>query len=190
MREALSRRSCPSQPSWPASSTGATQHAGAHSPVSAPGCCRENFLAALAEHGLGWTDIVPNVNFFCAVPIYEEGRLPERTFVSGPSRSGDHIDLRAERDVLAIVSNCPQVNNPAAGGATDPDPCPDSRIRCCSEYGFDADRRPDLLIPHMSGQPCPALDGKHPCTERPDATGKVAPRLTRRCSSTCSSPES
>ena len=44
-----------------------------------PGC-RENFLAALAEHGLGWTDIVPNVNFFSAVPVYEGGRLAERTF--------------------------------------------------------------------------------------------------------------
>ena len=46
--------------------------------------CRENFLAALAEHGLGWTDIVPNVNFFSAVPVYEGGRLAERTFVGGP----------------------------------------------------------------------------------------------------------
>ena len=79
-----------------------------------------NFLAALAEHGLGWTDIVPNVNFFSAVPVYEGGRLAERTFVSGPSGPGDRVDLRAERDVLAIVSNCPQVNNPAAGGRPTP----------------------------------------------------------------------
>ncbi len=57
-----------------------------------PGC-RENFLTALAEHGLGWTDIVPNVNFFCAVPVYEGGRLAERTFVGGASRPGDHVDL-------------------------------------------------------------------------------------------------
>ena len=85
----------------------------------APGC-RENFLSALAEHGLGWTDIVPNVNFFCAVPVYDEGRLAERTFVAGPSKPGDRVDLRAERDVLAIVSNCPQVNNPAAGGRPTP----------------------------------------------------------------------
>ncbi len=80
-----------------------------------PGC-RENFLAALAEHGLGWTDIVPNVNFFCRVPVYADGRLAPRTFVDGPSRPGDHVDLRAARDVLAVLSNCPQVNNPAAGG--------------------------------------------------------------------------
>ena len=84
-----------------------------------PGC-RENFLAALAEHGLGWTDIVPNVNFFSAVPVYEGGRLAERTFVGGPSKPGDRVDLRAECDVLAIVSSCPQVNNPAAGGRPTP----------------------------------------------------------------------
>ena len=63
---------------------------------------------------------MPNVNFFSTVPVYEEGRLTERTFVSGPSKPGDHVDLRAERDVLAIVSNCPQVNNPAAGGQPTP----------------------------------------------------------------------
>lgn len=85
----------------------------------APGC-RENFLSALAEHGLGWKDIVPNVNFFCAVPVYEAGRLAKRTFLDGPSKAGDHVDLRAEMDVLAVISNCPQVNNPAAGGRPTP----------------------------------------------------------------------
>ena len=32
----------------------------------------------------------------------------------GPSISkpGDYLDLRAEMDVLAVVSNCPQMNNP------------------------------------------------------------------------------
>ncbi|MDA0703855.1 MAG: DUF1989 domain-containing protein [Proteobacteria bacterium] len=84
-----------------------------------PGC-RENFLTAPAEHDLGWKDLVPNVNFFCAVPVYEAGRLAERTFLDGPSKPGDHVDLRAEMDVLAVVSNCPQINNPAAGGRPTP----------------------------------------------------------------------
>ena len=84
-----------------------------------PGC-RENFLAALAGHGLGWKDVVPNVNFFCAVPVGEGGRLAEKTFLDGPSKAGDHVDLRAEMDALAVVSNCPQVNNPAAGGRPTP----------------------------------------------------------------------
>ncbi len=84
-----------------------------------PGC-RENFLKALAPHGLGWRDIVSNVNFFCHVPVHEECLLAERTFVDSPSVPGDRVDLRAERDALAVISNCPQVNNAAAGGRPSP----------------------------------------------------------------------
>ncbi len=82
-----------------------------------PGC-RENFLKALAPHGLGWRDIVPNVNFFCHVPVREEFLLAERTFVDSPSAPGARVDLRAERDVLAVISNCPQVNMAAGGRPT------------------------------------------------------------------------
>ena len=74
----------------------------------APGC-RENFLAALAEHGMGRRDIVPNVNFFMEVPVSEAA---ECAVAYGRSRPGDYVDLRAERDVLAVISNCPQINNP------------------------------------------------------------------------------
>ena len=76
-----------------------------------PGC-RENFLSALKTHGLGWKDIVPNVNFFCNVPVLEEGKLADSIFTDGHSKPGDHIDLRAEMDALCVLSNCPQVNNP------------------------------------------------------------------------------
>jgi len=79
-----------------------------------PGC-RENFLAALARFDLGRRDIVPNVNFFCSVPVAQDGALAERTFVDGKSQAGDYVDLRAEMDALAVVSNCPQVNNPCNG---------------------------------------------------------------------------
>ena len=79
-----------------------------------PGC-RENFLTALARYDLGRRDIVPNVNFFCSVPVGEDGALSERTFVDGRSKAGDYVDLRAEMDALAVVSNCPQVNNPCNG---------------------------------------------------------------------------
>lgn len=80
-----------------------------------PGC-RENFLAALAEFGLGRRDVVPNVNFFCNVPVYEHARLAETVFVESRSRPGDFVELRAEMDALAVISNCPQVNNPCNGG--------------------------------------------------------------------------
>lgn len=82
--------------------------------------CRENFFKALAPFGLGRKDIVPNVNFFCHVPVYQGNNLAERTFVDGPSKPGDHVDLRAEMDTIAAVSNCPQVNNPATGGNPTP----------------------------------------------------------------------
>ena len=80
-----------------------------------PGC-RENFLAALNEHQMGWSDMVPNINFFCSVPVYEDGRMDESVFVPGPSVAGDYIELRAETAVLTIISNCPQVNNPCNSG--------------------------------------------------------------------------
>jgi len=84
-----------------------------------PGC-RENFLAALEPHGLGWRDIVPNVNLFCRVPVFEGGALAEGVFVDGGSAAGDFVDLRADRRTLVALSNCPQVNNPCNGGNPTP----------------------------------------------------------------------
>lgn len=78
--------------------------------------CRENFLAAMEPFGLGRRDIVPNLNFFCNVPVGSENRLTGSVFEPAGSEAGDYIELRAEMDVIAVVSNCPQINNPAAGG--------------------------------------------------------------------------
>jgi hypothetical protein len=71
--------------------------------------CRENFLKALAPYGLGWRDIVPNVNWFMTVPV---GAAGDAAIALGSSKPGDHVELRAEMDVLAVISNCPQVLNP------------------------------------------------------------------------------
>lgn len=79
-----------------------------------PGC-RETFLALLGRHGMGRRDIVANVNFFCDVPVAADGQLADTVFVAGPSRPGDYVELRAEMDALAVISNCPQVNNPCSG---------------------------------------------------------------------------
>jgi len=84
-----------------------------------PGC-RENFLHALAEHGMDRRDIVSNVNFFCRVPVYADGRLAERAFVDGGSKPGDYVELTARMDALVLISNCPQVNNPCNGSAPTP----------------------------------------------------------------------
>lgn len=74
--------------------------------------CRDNFLRGLAEFGLGVKDIVTNVNFFMYVPVGPDGRM---AIADGRSRPGDYVELRAEMDVLAVLSNCPQIYNPANG---------------------------------------------------------------------------
>jgi len=81
---------------------------------NAPGC-RENFLSALAEHGLGRKDIVPNINFFCDVPV-DGNRMAANVFVPGASKPGDYVSLQAQMRVLAVISNCPQMNNPCNNG--------------------------------------------------------------------------
>lgn len=80
--------------------------------------CRENFILELARHGMTKRDIVPNLNFFMNVPISPNGAM---TVDDGISSPGDHLELVAEMDVLCVISNCPQINNPCNG--FDPTPC-------------------------------------------------------------------
>ena len=71
--------------------------------------CRENFLAEATRRGLGVRDLVSNLNWFMNVPVEEDGSLG---IVDGISAPGKRVAIRADRDVLVIVSNCPQMNNP------------------------------------------------------------------------------
>ncbi|MCK9607399.1 MAG: urea carboxylase-associated family protein [Methylomonas sp.] len=73
--------------------------------------CRDNFLAAIAQspYALDKRDLSSNINFFMNVPVTEQGAL---TFEDGISQAGKYVELRAEMDVLVLVSNCPQLNNP------------------------------------------------------------------------------
>jgi uncharacterized protein len=73
--------------------------------------CRDSFINGLTGwgHGLGKRDITCNINFFMNVPVTPEGRL---TFEDGLSAPGRYVEMRAERDVVALISNCPQLNNP------------------------------------------------------------------------------
>jgi len=71
--------------------------------------CVENFLEANLMEGRGKRDIVSNINFFMNVPVEEDGTLG---IVDGISAPGLSVDLRAEMDVIVVVSNCPQINNP------------------------------------------------------------------------------
>jgi len=74
--------------------------------------CRDNFVLEVSKHGMSKRDIVPNINFFMNVPIKPNG---EMTIVDGISAPGDYVELVAQMDVLCIISNCPQINNPCNG---------------------------------------------------------------------------
>ncbi len=77
--------------------------------------CRDSWMLAIAEHpefGLAKRDITHNINFFMNVPITADGGL---TFEDGISAPGKYVELRAEMDVIVLISNCPQLNNPCNG---------------------------------------------------------------------------
>ena len=76
--------------------------------------CRDSFLLGLAraDVGLGKRDLASNINFFMNVPVTPEGGL---TFEDGISEAGRYVELRAEEDVVVLISNCPQLNNPCNG---------------------------------------------------------------------------
>ena len=73
--------------------------------------CRNSFLKATLDwgNGLEKRDIASNINFFMNVPVTPEGTL---TFEDGVSDAGKYVELRSEMDVLVVISNCPQLNNP------------------------------------------------------------------------------
>jgi hypothetical protein len=74
--------------------------------------CVDNFLLANAAYGRDKRDLVSNINWFMNVPVEADGALG---IVDGISAPGLYVDLRAEMDVVVIVSNCPQINNPCNG---------------------------------------------------------------------------
>lgn len=76
--------------------------------------CRDSFINGVTEwgHGMGKRDITCNINFFMNVPVTPDGKL---TFEDGISAPGRYVEMKAERDVVALISNCPQLNNPCNG---------------------------------------------------------------------------
>ncbi|MAA86907.1 MAG: urea carboxylase [Haliea sp.] len=77
--------------------------------------CRDSWMLAIAEHpeyGIGKRDIGHNINFFMNVPVTEAGGL---TFEDGISAPGKYVEMTALMDVVVLISNCPQLNNPCNG---------------------------------------------------------------------------
>ena len=56
--------------------------------------------------------IVPNVNWFMSVPVLDDGSAGVAEAALKPGR---YVKLRAECNVLAVLSNCPQMHNPCNG---------------------------------------------------------------------------
>ena len=74
--------------------------------------CYDNFTHELAEHGMGVEAIVPNINWFMSVPVLDDGSAGVSDVELKP---GSYVRLRAECNVLAVLSNCPQMHNPCNG---------------------------------------------------------------------------
>ena len=76
---------------------------------AAPGCM-DLFAQGIAPWGLKRSDVPMCFNIFLDYPVQEHGRVVlDRDAGSKP---GDHIDLRAEMDLLVVITACPQVINP------------------------------------------------------------------------------
>lgn len=73
--------------------------------------CRDSFMLQLSMQGEGYSkrDLAPNINFFMNVPVTKEGGLE---FVDGVSAPGNYVEMKAFMDVMVLISNCPQLNNP------------------------------------------------------------------------------
>ena len=74
--------------------------------------CRDTFMLAISRWGRGVTkcDLTHNINFFMNVPVTPDGKL---SFADGVSAGGRYVEVRAEMDLIGLISNCPQLNNPS-----------------------------------------------------------------------------
>lgn len=77
---------------------------------------RDNFLLAAGKHGLSARDVGPCITFFAPVVTDDRG-----AFIWRETRQpGQHVDLRAEMDVIVALSNCPHPLDPETEGPAAP----------------------------------------------------------------------
>jgi urea carboxylase-associated protein 2 len=63
----------------------------------------DSFVIELAKYGLSARDMVAPVNFFSKVVVDESGGM---RFITGHSKAGGFVELRAEMNVLVILNTC------------------------------------------------------------------------------------
>jgi uncharacterized protein len=61
---------------------------------------RENLMAEAAKYGLGLRDLGPSINFFSKVVVNGDGSMK---FVTGHSKAGDFVEVRAEMNLLVLI---------------------------------------------------------------------------------------
>lgn len=75
--------------------------------------CMDLFEESIRPWGLERKDIPMCFNIFLDYPVEPEGNVAiDKDPVSKP---GDHIDLRADMNLLVSITACPQENNPCNG---------------------------------------------------------------------------
>jgi uncharacterized protein len=79
-----------------------------------PRGCTENLGGVLAPYGIAVEDVPSPFNIFQHMIIHPDTGLLEHSHVR-PTPPGAHVTLRAEMDLLAAISTCPDM---AAGGTT------------------------------------------------------------------------
>jgi uncharacterized protein YcgI (DUF1989 family) len=78
--------------------------------------CREHLTEALEPFGIGFAQVTDPFNVFMNTGI-DDGRM---VIYEPHSRAGDHIDLRAEMDLIVAVSSCAADVNACNGGVLTP----------------------------------------------------------------------
>ncbi len=76
--------------------------------------CADNFRAALAELGYDAPRVPAPLNVFMNIPVSAAGPLG---FEPSPARPGDAVTLQAVRDLVVVLSACPQDLVPINGAA-------------------------------------------------------------------------
>lgn len=71
--------------------------------------CADNLRTALQAIGLSSRTTPSPLNLFMNVPWQADGRL---TFERATSEAGQHVSLRAEMDLIIVMSACPQDMTP------------------------------------------------------------------------------
>jgi uncharacterized protein len=79
--------------------------------------CHDNFVMAVRAAGIEPPEVPSPLNLFMNIPWTADGTL---RFAAPVSKPGDSVTLRAEKDLLLVVSACPQDLVPINGDQLTP----------------------------------------------------------------------